>query len=152
MNVGEICRRQVVTVRPFDELLSAAHLMREKHVGYLVVVEPAVAEKTWRPVGVLTDRDIVVGVLAREADARALRVEDVMTSKPVVVRMSDSVSHALGEMRRIGVRRLPIVGDLEELVGVIALDDVLEAFSGQLQDLVGSIRKEQRVEQALRSG
>jgi hypothetical protein len=50
------------------------------------------------------------------------------------------------------VRRLPIIGDLEELVGVIALDDVLEAFSGQLQDLVGSIRKEQRVEQALRSG
>lgn len=152
MNVGEICRRHVATIRPLDELPAAARLMREKHVGYLVVVEPAVAEKTWRPVGVLTDRDLVVSVMARDADARALRVEDVMTRAPVVVMMSDSVGHAVHEMRRIGVRRLPIVGELGELVGVISLDDIVESFAGQLQDLAGSIRNEQKVEKALRPG
>lgn len=151
MNVGEICRRDVATVRPFDELVPAARLMREKHVGYLVVVEPAVAEKTWRPIGVLTDRDLVVGVLAREADPRALRVEDVMTRKPVVVMLSDSVAHALHEMKRIGVRRLPIVGDNGELAGVISLDDIVEALAGQLQDVAGSMRHEQRIEKALRA-
>jgi CBS domain-containing protein len=150
MNVGEICRRNVATVRPGDELLAAARLMREKHVGFLVAVEPAVKEKTWQPVGVLTDRDLVVSVLAREADPRTLCVGDVMTRKPVTVMMSDSVAHALHEMKRIGARRLPIVGDLGEMVGVIALDDIVEALAGQLQDVAGSIRTEQKIEKALR--
>jgi len=152
MNVGEICRRHVATVRPQDELLSAARLMREKHVGYLVVVEPAVAEKTWRPVGVLTDRDLVVTVMAREADARTLRVEDVMTRKPVAVMIGDSVDHALHEMRRIGVRRLPITGELGELVGVISLDDVVEGLARQFQNVASSIRTGQAVEKTLRPG
>ena len=152
MNVGEICRRNVATVRPNDDLMTAARLMRERHVGYLVVVEPATAEKTWRPVGVLTDRDLVVSVMAREADARALRVEDVMSRKPVVVMMSDSVAHAVQEMRRIGVRRMPITGDLGELVGVISLDDVVEALAAQLRDIAGSIRTEQVIEKSMRPG
>lgn len=151
MNVGEICCREVVTVRPFDELLAAARLMREKHVGYLIVTEPAPTERTYRPVGVLTDRDIVVSVVARESDPRTLRVEDVMTRKPVMVRMADTVTFALQEMRRIGVRRLPIIGKHEELVGVLSLDDILESLAGQLGDVAGSISREQGVEQALRS-
>ena len=152
MNVGEICRRNVATLRPSEELLTAARLMREKHVGYLVVVEPAVTEKTWRPVGVLTDRDLVVSVLARETDAKSLRAEDVMTRKLVTVMISDSVAHALHEMKRIGARRLPIVGDLGELVGVISLDDIVDALAAQLQDVAGSIRTEQKLETALRQG
>ena len=145
MNVGEICRRNVATVRPNDDLMTAARLMRERHVG-------ATAEKTWRPVGVLTDRDLVVSVMAREADARALRVEDVMSRKPVVVMMSDSVAHAVQEMRRIGVRRMPITGDVGELVGVISLDDVVEALAAQLRDIAGSIRTEQVIEKSMRPG
>ena len=152
MNVGEIGRRNVVTVRPHDDLMSAARLMRERHVGYLVVVEPAVAEKSWRPVGVLTDRDLVVSVMAREADARTLRVEDVMSRKPVVVMLNDSVAHAVQEMRRIGVRRMPITGDMGELVGVISLDDVVEALAAQLRDVAGSIRTEQVIEKSMRPG
>jgi CBS domain-containing protein len=151
MNVGEICRRNVVTVHAADELLSAARLMREKHVGFLVVVEPAMVERTQRPVGVITDRDLVVGVLAREADPRALRVQDVMTPNPVTVSMRDSVAFALQEMRRLGVRRLPITGEIEELVGVISIDDVLEALAAQLANVAGSIRTEQRFEQELRT-
>ena len=69
MNVGNICRRHAVTVRPFEELTKAAQLMREKHVGYLVVVEPDAADGLLRPIGVLTDRDIVITVVARETGA-----------------------------------------------------------------------------------
>src|SRR5690242_2827795 len=82
--------RNVVTVRQFDELTAAAQLMREKHIGYLVVVEPDVAEGGARPIGVLTDRDIVVAVVAGGADARALRVGDVMTQQPVTVAEFDT--------------------------------------------------------------
>jgi CBS domain-containing protein len=73
MNVGEICVRNVVTVREFDGLVQAAELMREQHVGYLIVAAPKVDASGLVPVGVLTDRDIVVSVLAKNTDPRALR-------------------------------------------------------------------------------
>jgi CBS domain-containing protein len=128
----------------------AARLMREKHVGYLVVVEPAVRETAFKPAGVLTDRDIAVSVVAREADARALRAEDVMTRAPVVAQEDESLGSALKKMRKIGVRRLPVVGPMEELVGVISLDDVIDALVGELEDVAGAIRSEQLIEHSLR--
>jgi len=150
MNVGKLCQTNLVTVRPFDELTAAAQLMREKHVGYLIVVEPAMQEGTMKPVGVLTDRDIVVGVIARDIDPRTLRVSDVMTRSPVVTAKSDTVQKAVQEMRRIGIRRIPVIGDRGELVGVLSLDEVIDALAVELQDVAGSIRSEQIVERVLR--
>lgn len=150
MNVGKLCQAYPVTVRPSDDLVAVAKLMREKHVGYVVVVEPAVSEGTFRPAGVLTDRDIVCAVVARDAEPRALRANEVMTREPVVVAEEESIGEALKKMRRIGVRRLPVVGDHGELVGVISLDDIIDALAGQLEDVAESIRSEQLVEHALR--
>src|SRR5690349_19514964 len=99
MNAGEVCKPNVITIRQFEELSAAAKLMRERHVGYLVVVEPQPLDAKLKPIGVLTDRDIVVGVLAREADIHTLRVGDVMTRDPVVVEEDHSIGFALREMR-----------------------------------------------------
>jgi CBS domain-containing protein len=99
---------------------------------------------------VLTDRDIVTTVVAREADPRSLRVEDVMTQQPVTASIADSIEKVLHDMRGIGVRRLPVVGQRGELVGVLSLDDVLDWLSGQLQNVAGSIRNEQVIEGTLR--
>jgi CBS domain-containing protein len=150
MITGQLCNRNPITVRRSDELLEAAQLMREKHIGYLVVVEPDVADKSLRPVGVVTDRDIVVSVVARESDVRALRVGDVMTQQPVTIEAAAPLEKALREMRRIGVRRLPVVGQRGELVGVLSLDEVLEVIAGQLQNVAGSIRNERVIEGSLR--
>lgn len=150
MNANDLCKRDVVTVRPTDDLSLAARLMRDKHIGYLVVVEPALKEGTFKPVGVLTDRDIVVTVVAREADPRSLRVEDVMTRQPAVIGEEDSVATTLQQMRRIGIRRIPVVGSLGQLIGVLSLDDVLDALTAQLHDVAGSIHSEQLIENALR--
>jgi CBS domain-containing protein len=150
MNVSKLCRRDVVTIRPYEELMSAAELMREHHVGYLVVVQPDLQNDAQKPVGVLTDRDIVVTVIARQLDPRAFRVEDVMTRDPVVVGETDSLDKALESMNRIGVRRLPVVGSRGQLVGVIALDDAIRVLADELGNVAGSIRNEQRVEGALR--
>jgi CBS domain-containing protein len=150
MDITGLCRYDVATIRPFDELTKAAKLMRERHVGYLVVIEPEFADGSHRPVGVLTDRDIVVRVIARGADPRTLRVEDVMTRNPVVVSATDPLDQALQSMRRIGVRRIPVVGHREQLVGVLSLDEVIDALSGRLSQVAGSIQQEQRTEEALR--
>ncbi|HXW75505.1 MAG TPA: CBS domain-containing protein [Steroidobacteraceae bacterium] len=150
MNTGKLCRSSAVTVGREDELIKAAQLMREKHIGYLVVVASEAADGLERPVGVLTDRDIVVTVVARETDPRTLRVGDVMTPSPVSALESDPLEKSLREMRRMGVRRLPVVGRRGELLGVLSLDDVIEALSNELQNVAGSIRNERVIEGTLR--
>jgi CBS domain-containing protein len=151
MNVATLCGRNVITIREFEDLATAARLMREKHIGYLVVVTPEITSGgSLKPIGVLTDRDIVITVVAREADPRALRVGDVMTREPVVTNESDSFEQALQRMRSIGVRRLPVVGPLGELVGILSLDDIIEWLAGALQNVQGSIRNERRIETSLR--
>jgi CBS domain-containing protein len=151
MDTGQLCSRTPITVRRSDDLIRAAQLMREKHIGYLVVVEPNAADQSPRPVGVVTDRDIVIAVVAREADPRELQVGDIMTQPPVTIGVAEPVEKALREMRRIGVRRLPVVGKRGELIGVLSLDDVLEVLAMDLQHLAGSIRQEWLVEASLRS-
>jgi CBS domain-containing protein len=150
MNIAKLCRRNVVTVKPSDELTSAAEKMREQHIGYLVVVEPVLEGSSYRPIGVLTDRDIVIAVVARGIDPRSLKVGDVMTHKPTVVAVTAALEEALQHMRRLGVRRLPVVDARGQLVGVLSLDEVIDALTGELQDVAASIRNEQRIESALR--
>jgi CBS domain-containing protein len=137
-------------VRPDDDLVKAAQLMRQEHIGYLIVVEPTLEEGGWVPVGVLTDRDIVVSVVAREADPRMLRVGDVMTQKPSTVLTEDSVADALCEMRRLGVRRLPVVADGGVVAGVVSLDDVLNAMAQDLGSAAAAITRERAIETVLR--
>ncbi|MGA7540051.1 MAG: TSUP family transporter [Steroidobacteraceae bacterium] len=148
MDIGKICNRNVITVGEVGELTLAAQLMREKHIGYLVVVKPS-EEGSVTPIGVITDRDIVVAVVAREIDPRSLTVGNVMTRQPAVVDEATSVSTALQLMRRIGVRRLPVIGRGGVLVGVLSLDDVLDTLAGEMTDVAGSIRHERKMEDAL---
>ena len=150
MIVRNVCKRQVVTVTPRTELVAAAKLMREKHIGFLVVVEPEPLTTYGKPLGVLTDRDIVVSVVAREADPKALTVADVMSQGPATVDEGDSVSQAVRTMRRMGVRRLPVVGSRGMLSGVLSLDDVLDVIAGQVGELSGAVHNEQRIEGVLR--
>jgi len=151
MIVGQLCQRKTVTVSPKDELVAAARLMRERHVGYLVVVEEDPATEVLRPIGVLTDRDIVIAVIAKEAELKALRAGDVMNPQPVVIEESQSIEAALQQMRRAGVRRLPVIGRRGELSGVLSLDDVLDYLAGQVQNVAGAIRNERQIEGTVRS-
>ena len=128
----------------------AAQLMRDRHVGYLVVVDVDLADNSQRPIGVLTDHDIVVTVVARQVNPRAYRVADVMTERPVVVMETESLEKTLETMRNIGVRRLPVVGNHGQLVGVVSLDDVLDGLAAEAGNGAGSLRNGQRVESALR--
>ena len=132
MQVATVCQRLVFTIRDTDDVTRAAELMREKYVGYLVVVE---LDPLPRPVGVLTGRDIVVGVVARGADPRTVRVAEVMTFNPVMARESESMEAALHKMRSFAVRRLPVVNSRRELVGVLAIDDVLRVIADDAQDI-----------------
>jgi CBS domain-containing protein len=150
MNVGQLCQRDVVTITAGASLTQAAQLMRAEHVGFLIVIKADGVGGHRRVIGVLSDRDIVTAVVAREADARVLTVGDVMTCSPLMTNAEYSIEAALRHMREQGVRRVPVLGAHGELVGVLSLDDVLEALAVDLSVLSATIRSGPRNERFAR--
>lgn len=144
MRVGEICKRTVVSISNRLDVVEAAKLMREQHVGFLVVVKEA--DEARRPIGVLTDRDIVLQVTARDIGPRVVTVEDVMTRQPLIASEVDDLSEVLQAMRLAGIRRVPVVDVRGSLMGIFAIDDAIDHITGLLCDITGSIQNEQRQE------
>lgn len=148
MSVGEYCNREVVVVERSESVREAVHLMRQHHVGSVVVVDAR--GDTARPAGILTDRDIVVEVLAEDVDPDKVNIGDIMSSDPVTVEESAALLDALEIMRKQGVRRLLVVNAEGVLLGMLAVDDLLELLGEQVGALVELIRTEQKHERSLR--
>ena len=118
-------------------VVAAAQLMREDHVGCLVVVEDANGSRQVR--GLITDRDIVMSVVAMGLDPEPLCLEDVMSARLVTANEGDSLPELMRSMREYGVRRVPVVGANDELMGIVTLDGVLKILAHEMNLLVGSI-------------
>lgn len=146
MEIGDICSRNMITVAAHESLTEAAQIMRKEHVGLVVVIEPMPDGRDSKAVGVLTDRDIVTAVVAKGADPDALTVGDVMARNPLMANEAHSLRHALRLMRESGVRRVPVLGSRDQLVGILSLDDVLEALATELGDVSQAIRSGQSQE------
>lgn len=144
LNVGSIASRVVVVAEPRTPVVRVAQLMRENHIGAVIVIEDAAPRN--RPVGLITDRDLVIEVLAMDVNPQTLTAGDVMTADPQTIRESDAVSDAVETMRRVGVRRLPVVDAENRLVGIVTFDDLVEVLAQELTGLAGTIRREQHTE------
>lgn len=149
LTTGEICTREVTIAFRRTTINGAARLMRENHVGSLVVVDEVAGQRI--VVGMLTDRDIVTAVVAADLVPATLCVEDVMSADLVVAREDDSLIDLVRSMRRKGVRRIPVVGAQNELIGIATLDDVLDILSEELSLLVAAIGSEGKRERQMRS-
>lgn len=148
--IGKLCQRNVICIGPNEDIATAAQRMRESHVGCLIVTQPGAEGSQRKVLGMLTDRDIVVSVVAREAAPRSLKVSDVMSRYPLMVAEDASLDAALSFMRDAGVRRVAVTGAQGELVGVLSLDDVLEKMAEQLTKITTSMRTGQRTERLVR--
>jgi CBS domain-containing protein len=148
MRVGEFCSREVVIVDREETIVEAARLMREKHVGDVVVVEERAGERF--PVGIMTDRDIVVQLVATGIALDAVSIGDAMSFELVTAREEDGLLDTIRQMQLKGVRRLPVVDAHGALAGILSVDDVLELISEQLSGLVTVITREQEREREFR--
>lgn len=144
MQIGQIGIREVVCASPDMTVLDAARMMRERHVGDVVVVEHG--KKGAVPIGIVTDRDIVVAIVAPGLEISQLSVRDIMSDELVTASEDQDVFEAVERMRRYGVRRLPILDRQGVLLGIIAVDDLLELMAMQLSDLARVVRQEQKQE------
>ncbi len=148
MPIGEICNREVVIAEAKDSVLEAAMLMRKHHVGDVIVVKKS--NGSCVPVGIVTDRDLVVEVLAEQVDPNTFTVGDIMPIELATVREDEGVFEAIQQMRSVGVRRMPVVDGDGNLVGVVTLDDLFELLVEELGLLVKLIAEEQEKEASTR--
>lgn len=149
MTVSTICNRDVVVIQKHATILEAAQVMREFHVGDLIVVEERAGKRI--PVGIVTDRDIVLEVIAEEVDMSDVDVGDIMSEDLVTAEEKDDLIDTIKLMRAKGIRRVPVVDDANALVGILAVDDLIELFAEQIGDLSKIIVREQTREKAKRT-
>lgn len=149
MSVGEVCNRETVIIQRGASILETAKLMRSHHVGSIVVVEDESAPA--RPLGIITDRDLVVEVMAGNVDLERLTVEDVMQSDLITAAEGDSIWDTIDRMRTKGVRRIPVVDAQGMLAGILSMDDLLDFLVEELSNLVGLVKRELTSEQATRT-
>lgn len=147
MKIGELCKRNVVTTVGRASLADVAKLMRQHHVGTVIVIDPPGSRM---PAGIVTDRDIVVEAIAADLNPRNLTAAEIMSSELVTAFEGDDAAWSLKVMRERGVRRLPVVSEAGELVGIIALDDLLESASVAIADVVQAVGTERVIEERRR--
>ena len=141
MTIGELCNRDTFIVQKEENIVEAARLMRVFNVGDLIVVSSAKEGNT--PIGIVTDRDLVIKVVAESGDPQSVTVADIMSDKLVTGREKDGVYESIESMRRHGVRRLPVVDKDGYLAGILSVDDLLEFLGEEVNGLIGLVYKEQ---------
>jgi CBS domain-containing protein len=115
----DLVTRAPVTVLPEASVLEAARLMRDRNVGSVIVYEEGVV------VGILTDRDVVMALADGRFAGMQQRVSELMTRDPICLESRDDVDTGLARMRAHRVRRVPVLNEQGELVGIVSLDDML---------------------------
>jgi CBS domain-containing protein len=144
MTVGEVCNREVIVCDPEESVLAAAQRMRDRHVGSLVVVEGPPDRRV--PVGIVTDRDIVIYAVAAGGKIPERPVRYVMSAAVVSARERESVPDVLERMRARGIRRIPIVDQEGVLQGILTLDDLMELLAEEITAMARLLTNERRRE------
>ncbi len=144
MPVGEICVREVIVCNRSTTINEAAQLMRQYHVGDLLVVDERDGQRI--PVGIITDRDIVLSVVAVKLDPAVIRVGDIISGKIVTVREDQGLFDTIQLMRAHGIRRMPVVDQQGTLAGIVAVDDLVQLLAEEMSELAKLVSKEQAQE------
>ena len=137
MSIASICTRNVETARAAETVVDVARRLTARRVGSVVVVDDQ-----RRPMGILSDRDIATRLVAAGRDPAKTPVTEIMTPMPTTVLESTSIEAALGQMRVGRLRRLPVVNGMDQLVGIVTLDDVVRLLAEELTAIEGLIDSE----------
>ena len=148
MLVGEYCNREVVVVEEEKSVTEATAIMRQYHVGDVVICKAKYGKQI--PVGIITDRDIALEIVAKGTDPESIRVGDAMSFDLTTVTEHDDLMHVIELMRDKGIRRVPVIDTDEALVGILTVDDIVDLLSEVLVDLAHLVDRQKRRETRLR--
>lgn len=150
MRVGRVSNKEVVVIAADASVVEAAKLMRKRHVGDVIVVrEEGIIQK---PLGIITDRDIAVGIVAQGvSNPETINVADILGRSLITVPADEDVIEAARTMWSRGVRRMPVVDEDGSLVGILTFDDVIRWIAEELADLTRLMPRQQERERARRA-
>ena len=149
MTVGKYCERELEPLSRDASLQEAALMMRSHHVGEVIVVDKLDGKNI--PVGVVTDRDLVIEIMALAVDVEQISVGNIMSLELITVRHDYSLSDTLDIMQRHGVRRLPVVDNSGALLGIINIEVTLKVLCQDLSKMLTLFNNERDNEKILRS-
>jgi len=141
MPISEFCNRDVVFSTRKMSIPEAAQLMRQFHVGDLVVVDELDGKRV--PVGMVTDRDMVIQIIAKSLDFNEFCVGDIMSPQLVSVREKEGVFETIRLMRARGIRRIPVVNQEGGLEGIVSAEDMLDLLAEEMTELAKVAPREQ---------
>jgi len=144
MPIGEFCNREVVFATRETSIPEAAQLMRKFHVGDLVVVDEIDRKRV--PVGIVTDRDIVIEIVSQSLDFNEFSVGDIMSPQLISVQEKEGVFETIRLMRAKGIRRIPVVNQEGGLEGIVSADDILDLLAEEMTELARVVPREQERE------
>jgi len=147
MKIGKLCKRHVVYCGVEATALEAARIMRADHVGDVLIVDDRDGRR--KPVGIVTDRDLVVQVLAKEVNPNSVCASDVMGRELIVADEHEELHETVRRMRWKGIRRIPVVNADGDLVGIAAVDDMSEILIETLADVSKISERQRAVEEQL---
>jgi len=132
--------KKVVVISAESTLIEAAKLMKQKNVGCLVVIKDKKQDSA--PVGMLTDRDIVIKCLADKKDASSTRVKDIMSENLLTIKKDQGIKEMMTLLAQEGVRRAPVVDENNKVCGLVAMDDMLTLIANELNSIKNVIEKQ----------
>jgi CBS domain-containing protein len=147
-SIGEYCNREVVFATKNMSIPEAAQLMRQHHVGDLIVVDETDGKRI--PVGIVTDRDIVIEIIAKSLDLNDFDVGDIMSPQLVNMQNNETVFDTIRLMRAKGIRRIPVVNQEGSLEGIMTVDDILGILAEEMSELARIPQSEKKNEAQIR--
>ena len=149
MPIREYCNLNVICCEPDAPIAEVAALMRKHHVGDVVVVANQ-QEGQQIPLGILTDRDILIETIALDVEAKLFTASDLMSTPVTTILEQAGLSEALGIMRGKRIRRLPVVNHTGGVIGMVTTDDILNVLAGELSALAAIVVEQTIKEERLR--
>ncbi len=146
MSLERIAKKYVATITPEATVQDAAKMMRELHVGDVIIVKPGLELGTSAPIGILTDRDIIVSTVAFGVDPKTVLVKDVMSLNLTTAKITDSVFHVINLMKENGIKRIPLIDSEGTLVGILSADDLIGMLASEMTDISKIIEQQRNVE------
>ncbi len=149
MSVSQYCDKKISTLTQDSSILEAAQLMRTNHVGEVIIVQRQQGKTV--PVGLITDRDLVIEIIAMEIDIDKITLGSIMCLELITVNHDSSLKQALELLQTNGIRRAPVVDSKGALFGIIAIEGILKVLSQDMTKVLKLFNNERRIEKQFRS-
>lgn len=139
MTIGKFCKHEIVTAAKNTSVFKATQLMKMHNIGNIVVVDES---NGGIPIGIFTDRDVAIRIVADEIDPRVLTIGDAMSQDLLILKDHQDIQEAVDMMCAKGVRRAPIINQQGKIIGIATVDDLILLLADELGGLAKLIRKQ----------